>query len=127
MLADSKPIILIPTTNKEVAKDFYKEVLGLSFKSDDGFALVFSAAGIMLRITSVRQFTPHEFAVLGWEAPDIIATIQGLIEKGVKFEIYDFAWMTQDENGAWTAPDGTKVAWFKDPDGNLLSITQHAI
>jgi catechol 2,3-dioxygenase-like lactoylglutathione lyase family enzyme len=127
MLTNSKPIILIPTTNKDQAKEFYQNVLGLSFESDDGFALVFDSGGIMLRISSVRELTPHEFAVLGWEVPDIAAAIRGLVEKGVEFERYDFPWMTQDEDGAWTAPDGTKVAWFKDPDGNLLSVTQHAV
>ncbi|MBP7416892.1 MAG: VOC family protein [Pyrinomonadaceae bacterium] len=126
MLTNNKPVILIPTINKDEAKQFYETTLGLTFKSDDGFALVFDTGGIMFRVTPVQKFTPHEFSVLGWEVDDISASATDLSSRGVKFEIYDFPWMTQDEQGVWAAPDGTKVAWFKDPDGNLLSISQHA-
>ncbi|MEO7658930.1 MAG: VOC family protein, partial [Pyrinomonadaceae bacterium] len=120
MLSDSKPVILIPTVNKDEAQKFYGSTLGLTFNFDDGFALVFDTGGIMLRVTPVREFTPHAFSVLGWEVADISASVTGLSAKGVNFEIYDFTWMEQDEQGVWMAPDGTKVAWFKDPDGNLL-------
>ena len=126
MLTNAKPVILIPTVKKDEAKQFYETTLGLTFKSDDGFALVFDTGGIMFRVTPVQEFTPHEFSVLGWEVDDISEFTKGLMSRGVKFEIYDFPWMTQDEQGIWAAPDGTKVAWFKDPDGNLLSISQHA-
>lgn len=126
MLTKSKPVILIPTVNKDEAKEFYETVLGLKFRLDDGFALVFDTAGIMLRVTPVQEFTPHQFSVLGWEVDDIVAAVTDLKSRGVVFEIYDFPWMTQDELGIWTAPDGTSVAWFKDPDGNLLSVAQHA-
>ena len=126
MLKNAKPIILIPTLQKGKAKAFYHDTLGLAFKTDDGFALVFETGGNMLRITSVQEFTPHQFAVLGWETEDIASVIKSLAAKGVEFERYDFPWMSQDELGVWTAPDGTKVAWFKDPDGNLLSLTQLA-
>lgn len=126
MLTNSKPVILIPTAKKDEAKDFYESVLGLKFIYDDNFALVFDAAGIMLRLTPVKEFTPHSFSVLGWEVNDIVSTVSGLSAKDVKFEIYDFPWMKQDEHGIWAAPDGTQVAWFKDPDGNLLSVAQHA-
>lgn len=126
MLTDSKPVILIPTVKKDEARRFYETSLGLAFKYDDGFALVFDTAGIMLRITPVNEFDPHPFSVLGWEVEDIAATVDELINRGVKFERYDFEWMQQDERDIWTAPDGAKVAWFKDPDGNLLSVTQHA-
>jgi catechol 2,3-dioxygenase-like lactoylglutathione lyase family enzyme len=125
MLTNSKPVILIPTVKKDEAKSFYESVLGLTFKADDGFALVFDTGGIMLRVTPVEKFTPHPFSVLGWEVDDIAAAVSGLTAKGVTFEIYDFPWMEQDEQGVWTAPDLTKVAWFKDPDGNLLSVAQH--
>jgi hypothetical protein len=100
--------------------------LGLSLESEDDFALVFSTAGIMLRVTPVREFKPHEFSVLGWEVGDIVAAITDLTSRGVVFERYDFPWMTQDELGIWAAPDGTQVAWFKDPDKNLLAISCHA-
>jgi predicted enzyme related to lactoylglutathione lyase len=126
MLTKSKPVILIPTVKKDEAKEFYETVLGLKFRLDDGFALVFDTAGIMLRVTPVQEFTPHQFSVLGWEVDDIVASVTDLKSRGVVFEIYDFPWMTQDELGIWTAPDGTSVAWFKDPDGNLLSVAQHA-
>ena len=126
MLTNSKPVILIPTVKKVEAKQFYETTLGLTFKQDDGFALVFDTGGIMFRLTPVQEFTPHPFSVLGWEVDDISATATDLSSRGVKFEIYDFPWMNQDDQGIWAAPDGTKVAWFKDPDGNLLSISQHA-
>ena len=124
MLKNSKPIILIPTLKKNEARAFYQDILGLDFIADDGFALVFETGGNTLRITSVPELTPHQFAVLGWETIDIKAEIQSLRQKNVKFERYDFPWITQDELGVWTAPDGVKVAWFKDVDGNLLSIVQ---
>jgi predicted enzyme related to lactoylglutathione lyase len=126
MLTNAKPVILLPTVKKDDARQFYEMTLGLTFRSDDGFALVFDTGGIMLRVTPVQKFTPHEFSVLGWEVDDISASATDLSSRGVKFEVYDFPWMTQDEQGIWVAPDGTKVAWFKDPDGNLLSISQHA-
>lgn len=126
MLTNSKPVILIPTIKKEEAHEFYQNVLGLKFKVDDGFALVFATAGIMLRLTPVQAFTPHEFSVLGWEVEDISGSVKELVDRGVTFERYDFPWMEQDEQGIWAAPDGTQVAWFKDPDGNLLSVAQHA-
>lgn len=126
MLTNSKPVILLPTVKKAEAQDFFQNVLGLKFRVDDGFALVFDTAGIMLRVTPVKEFTPHEFSVLGWEVEDIVGAVTDLAGRGVSFEKYDFPWMEQDENGIWAAPDGTKVAWFKDPDGNLLSVAQHA-
>ncbi len=127
MLTNAKPVILIPTVKKEEARQFYEMTLGLTFKSEDGFALVFDTGGIMFRVTPVQEFTPHEFSVLGWEVDDIDIAVSELAAKGVKFEIYDFPWMEQDEQGIWAAPDGARVAWFKDPDGNLLSVAQHAV
>ena len=126
MLTNSKPVILIPTVKKVEAKSFYETTLGLTFKQDDGFAIVFDTGGNMLRVTPVQEFTPHQFSVLGWEVEDISSAVAGLVSRGVAFERYDFPWMEQDEQGVWAAPDGTKVAWFKDPDGNLLSVSQHA-
>lgn len=126
MLKSAQPVILLPTVKKAEAQEFYQNVLQIDFKYDDGFALVFETGGKMFRLTPVREFTPHQFSVLGWEVEDISATITGLTDRGVVFERYDFPWMEQDEQCVWTAPDGTKVAWFKDPDGNLLSVSQHA-
>ena len=124
MLTNAKPVILLATVKKEESRNFYEEVLGLEFVKDDGFALVFNAGGNILRISSVQEFVPHNFSILAWEVEDIASEIKVLAEKGVKFEIYDFPWMKQDELGIWAAPDNTKVAWFKDPDGNLLSLVQ---
>lgn len=126
MLTDSKPVILLPTVKKAEAQDFFQNTLGLTFRYDDGFALVFDTGGIMFRLTPVREFTPHPFSVLSWEVDHISDEVAELAGRGVTFEKYDFEWMQQDEQGIWTAPDGTKVAWFKDPDRNLLSISQHA-
>ena len=101
MLTNAKPVILIPTVKKDEAKQFYESVLGLAFKSDDGFALVFDTGGIMFRVTPVKEFTPHEFSVLGWEVNDIAASAADLTSRGIQFEKYDFPWMTQDEQGIW--------------------------
>ena len=125
MLKDCKPVILVPVLDRKKATEFYRDLLGLEFKGDDGFALVFDTAGIMLRVTPVKEFTPHPFSILSWEVDNISQYVNGLSGRGVVFEKYDFPWMTQDDAGIWTAPDGTQVAWFKDPDGNLLAVSQH--
>jgi hypothetical protein len=83
---------------------------------------VFDANGIMLRVTNVPEFKPQVFTVLGWEVPDIGGAVADLTQDGVTFERYDFP--GQDERGIWTAPGGAQIAWFKDPDGNVLSVTQ---
>ncbi len=120
MLSSQKLKAFIPTTNPQKAKQFYAETLGLELISEDGFALQFNANGTFLRVTTVQSLVPQQFTVLGWQVDDIYAEIQALKAKGVVFEIYGFP--GQDENGVWTAPGGTKVAWFKDPDGNVLSL-----
>jgi len=92
--------------------------------SDDGFALVFDANGIMVRVAKVPpQFTPAQFTILGWQVTGIEKFVAGLEAKGVQFERYGF--FEQDKLGIWSAPSGDKVAWFKDPDGNVLSVSQH--
>ena len=88
----------------------------------DAFALVLDANGIMLRVTKAK-FTPHPFTILGWQVDDIEAEVRELTSRGVQFERYSF--FEQDPLGIWTAPSGDKVAWFKDPDGNTLSLSQH--
>ena len=117
-------IAFLLTKNPDGALAFYRDTLGLAFRRDDGFALVFDMNGVMLRITEVVEFTPPQGTALGWESSDIRADIARLKEKGVAFEIYPN--MGQDELGIATFPSGDKVAWFKDPDGNLLSLSQHA-
>ena len=101
---------------------FYVGVLGLRFVKDDGFALVLDANGIKVRVAKA-QFTPAPFTILGWQVGDIEKVVAGLQGKGVQFERFGF--FEQDALGIWTAPSGDKVAWFKDPDGNILSVSQH--
>jgi len=123
MLDSSKMIGFVPTKDGNRARQFYESVLGLRCISQDKFAVVFDANGIMLRVTIVPEFTPTQFTVLGWEVADIQGVVTTLSEKEVAFERY--RGMVQDDLGIWTTPTGAKVAWFKDPDGNLLSISQH--
>ena len=122
-LADLKPIGIIPTANAQAARAFYEETLGLEFVSDDHFALVFNSGGMRLRIIRVGHFTPAPFAIFGWEAPAMEAAVDALVAKGLTFERYGSC--EQDARGIWTAPNGNKVAWFKDPDGNTISLSKH--
>jgi catechol 2,3-dioxygenase-like lactoylglutathione lyase family enzyme len=124
ILGSSKIVGFVGVRNADRARAFYRDTLGLRLVSEDGFALVFDANGTMLRVSLVREVVAAPYTVLGWEVDDIDAKARGLIAAGVKLERYDF--VTQDELGIWTAPGGTRVGWFKDPDGNLLSISQHA-
>jgi catechol 2,3-dioxygenase-like lactoylglutathione lyase family enzyme len=123
-LAQFKPIGFLPTTKPDDAREFYEDTLGLEFLSDDGFALVFNAGGNMLRIARMREYTPTPFTVYGWEVPDVATQVAALAAKGIEF--LHFSYREQDESGIWSAPGGDKVAWFKDPDGNVLSLSQHA-
>ena len=123
MLSNHKIVALVPISDGEKARAFYVDKLGLKFLSDDGFAIVVDAKGNMLRLTKMKEVKPQPFTVLGWETADIAADVRQLQGNGIAFERFgDF--MKQDELGVWTAPDGTKVAWFKDPDGNILSLSQ---
>jgi catechol 2,3-dioxygenase-like lactoylglutathione lyase family enzyme len=117
-------VTFLLTQNPDAAVSFYRDKLGFTFLRDDGFALVFDMNGVMLRIGKVQQFTPAQNTVLGWESKDIASAIDGLAKNGVVFERYPK--MAQDELGVHTFPTGDKVAWFKDPDGNVLSLSQHA-
>jgi catechol 2,3-dioxygenase-like lactoylglutathione lyase family enzyme len=122
MLGSIDIVAFVPTKDAEKARAFYEGVLGLRFVKDDGFALVLDANGIMVRVAKA-QFTPAPFTILGWQVADIEKIVTGLQGKGVKFERFGF--FEQDALGIWTAPSGDKVAWFKDPDGNILSVSQH--
>jgi catechol 2,3-dioxygenase-like lactoylglutathione lyase family enzyme len=123
MLGPYGLVAFVLTNDAPRAKKFYAETLGLRFVSQDDYAVVFDANGVMLRVSLVAGHTPSEHPVLGWNVPDIAAAAAGLIKAGVKFEKYSF--VEQDELGIWSSPDGNvKVAWFKDPDGNVLSISQ---
>jgi catechol 2,3-dioxygenase-like lactoylglutathione lyase family enzyme len=119
------PIAFIPTNNPAASRAFYETTLGLTFVSDDNFALVFRVgpAQTMLRVVRSGPFTPAPFTIFGWEVTDIHATVADLTTSGV--ELLRFSFLEQDEAGVWTSPDGSKVAWFKDPDGNTLSLSTH--
>jgi predicted enzyme related to lactoylglutathione lyase len=123
MLAQCPLIAFIPTTDTVRARLFYEDQLGLRFISDDFFALVMDANGTMIRIVRVGPFTPAPFTILGWQVDDIHHVTARMTSKGIKFARYSF--LNQSAEGIWTAPDGAQVAWFSDPDGNTLSISQH--
>jgi catechol 2,3-dioxygenase-like lactoylglutathione lyase family enzyme len=116
-------VAFLLTKNPDAAISFYRDTLGFNFLRDDGFALVFDAHGTLLRIGKVPEFTPASNTVLGWEVSDISAAMSDLSQKGVTFERYPN--LPQDENAICTFPTGDRVAWFKDPDGNVLSLSQH--
>lgn len=123
MLGSQRIVAFVPTRDFKNSRAFYEGVLGLRFVSEDSFALVMDANGIMIRLTKVPEFKPHQFTILGWVVPDVEEYVSGLQRKGVKFEHYGLP--QQNAQGVWSAPGGAKVAWFKDPDGNILSISQH--
>jgi len=122
MLGSAKLTAFAATTDAARAKAFYGKTLGLRLVHEDQFALVFDANGTTLRIQLVRMLTPHPFTSLGWEVTDIESTVSALIDRSVAFEMFEG--MGQDARGIWNSPSGARVAWFKDPDGNLLSVTQ---
>lgn len=122
MLADQELKSFVPTVMPDKAKLFYRDILGLTLLGEDKYALEFEANGRLLRVTTVPELKPHTFTVLGWNVRNIAATIKLLNAKGVYCEKYDF--LNQDELGVWTSPGSSKVAWFKDPDGNVLSLTE---
>lgn len=111
------------TTDAARAARFYHATLGLPIRSEDEFALVFDANGVELRLQKVPSLTPPGFTTLGWQVRDLAAVVAALTAGGVSLERYP--WLTQDAAGVWQAPSGARVAWFKDPDGNLLSVAQY--
>lgn len=111
------------TTKPEQARKFYGETLGFRFLRDDGFALVFDANGTLLRIAKMKEFTPVAYTILGWEVEDIATAVTDLSASGIVFERYPG--MPQDEQAICTFPNGDSVAWFKDPEGNVLSLSHH--
>jgi catechol 2,3-dioxygenase-like lactoylglutathione lyase family enzyme len=121
-IARSPVIAFVATTDAARARAFYEGALGLAITEDSPFALVANAGGTMLRIQKVEKFTPLPFTTLGWQVSNIEKTMKELTGKGVRFERYDF--LEQDAEGVWSTPDGAKIAWFKDPDGNTLSVAQ---
>ena len=122
ILETAKPAIIICTRDRARATAFYRDILGLTLAHEDDFAAIFNTGGVTLRVSIVADFTPHEHTILGFQVPDVQATVKALREKGVTFNLYPR--FRQDELGIWTAPGGSvSVAWFKDPGGNVLSLT----
>jgi catechol 2,3-dioxygenase-like lactoylglutathione lyase family enzyme len=116
------PIAFLPTTDPARAREFYAGTLGLELVDENRFALVFRVGDTMLRVTTVAAFEPQPFTVLGWRVPDVEEAIRTLTARGVTFARFDG--MDQDALGVWTSPAGGRIAWFKDPDGNTLSVAQ---
>lgn len=122
ILESAKPAIIICTRDRVRSSAFYRDTLGLTVAYEDSFAAVFNIGGVTLRVSIVADFTPHEHTILGFTVPDVATTVKALREKGIVFNTYQH--VSQDELGIWTAPGGAvRVAWFKDPDGNVLSVT----
>jgi catechol 2,3-dioxygenase-like lactoylglutathione lyase family enzyme len=120
----SKLIAFAPTADPAKARAFYEGVLGLRLVSDEQpFALVFDANGVMLRVTTVHELKPQQFTILGWHVAEIEATVDRLSAAGVEFQRYPGV-NEGDPRGIWNSPSGARIAWFKDPDGNVLSLTQ---
>jgi catechol 2,3-dioxygenase-like lactoylglutathione lyase family enzyme len=123
MLASMEMVGFILTKDYEAARAFYEGKLGFEFVSLDQFALVMRTEKNMIRIVKVPTLTALRSTVLGWEVDDIETIVTWLAGRGVVFEKYPF--VQDQERGIWTTPNGDKVAWFKDPDGNVLSVSQH--
>jgi predicted enzyme related to lactoylglutathione lyase len=122
VLESSDVVAFVATTDLHRARVFYEQALGLPVSGHNEFACVLDANGVMLRITAVPEVARPGYTVLGWRVADIVAAVRSLTARGVRFLRYDG--MDQDEAGIWTTPGGDKVAWFTDPDGNILSLTQ---
>jgi catechol 2,3-dioxygenase-like lactoylglutathione lyase family enzyme len=120
MLQEAKPVAFVATSDAVKARAFYEGLLGLRVVDDHSFALVLESAGITIRIQKVEQVRAAPYTALGWEVRDVGEVVRALRTRGVVFERY--AGMDQDELGVWKAPGGSRVAWFKDPDGNVLSL-----
>lgn len=123
-LSQWKLIGFLPSKDLGVSRAFYQDKLGLRLNKADDFALEFEISGTRLRISKVAEFDPADYTVLGWEVDNIESTVNSLMSKGIQFERYDG--MPQNELAICVFPGGSKVAWFKDPDRNTLSITQFA-
>ncbi|SEB96518.1 VOC family protein [Terriglobus roseus] len=123
MAAPGNLIGFVPITDMERAIAFYRDTVGLEFVKDDGFALVFQSGDNMMRLVKMAAVTPAQFTILGWQTTSIEDDVKSLTAKGVVFSRFGF--LQQDDLGIWSAPGGDKVAWFTDPDGNILSLSQH--
>ncbi len=122
MLETANLVAFLATARPDESRRFYQETLGLISLGEDAHTLLFDCNGITLRIQKLKSVTPGVHTALGWQVSDLVREIHLLAPKGVSFVRYDG--LEQDRNGIWTGPGGSMVAWFKDPDGNLLSLTE---
>jgi catechol 2,3-dioxygenase-like lactoylglutathione lyase family enzyme len=122
VLGDADLVAFVASRDLEKSGRFYGEVLGFRLLEASGFANAYDANGTQLRVTLVDRLEPAPYTVLGWRVSDIVTTIRALRQAGVGFK--RFEGMTQDEDDVWIAPGGSHVAWFADPDGNILSLQQ---
>ena len=122
MLEEADLVAFVSCSDLEVSSGFYGEVLGLSLLETSEFANAYDVNGTQLRVTLVDRPAGAPYTVLGWRVPDVAAAVRALREAGVEFMRYDG--MTQDEHDIWTAPGGSRIAWFADPDGNIISLQQ---
>jgi catechol 2,3-dioxygenase-like lactoylglutathione lyase family enzyme len=122
MLGKQTLVAFVATTDSARARAFYEGTLGLPLVSDEPFALVFNANGTMLRVQKVASLAPQPFTALGWKVDDINAVVAALAQKRIVCE--RFPGMDQNAQGVWSSPSGARIAWFKDPDGNVLSLTE---
>jgi catechol 2,3-dioxygenase-like lactoylglutathione lyase family enzyme len=123
MLKQASIAAFLGATDLPRARAFFEGLLGLSVVSLDGFALVLRGANGLIRVTQVERAARAPYTVLGWDVPDIESSVAALSERGLVFTRYPG--MAQDDLGIWTAPSGSRIAWFKDPDENVLSLAQH--
>ena len=124
MLSCAELVAFVASRDLDAADRFYGGVLGLERVDSSVFANVYDAHGTQLRVTRVEELSPAPYTVLGWRVDDIVAEIETLLVAGVAFKRYEA--MTQDEHGVWTSPAGARIAWFTDPEGNVLSLQQAA-
>lgn len=124
MRSEQRLFTFVPVRDNVRARAFYHETLGLTLLEETAFAVVFKVPGGTLRLAKTPDFEPQPFSLIGWVVSDLASEMAELGDKGVAFE--RFTGLPQDEAGVWTVPDGTRVCWFRDPDGNLLSLTQEA-
>jgi catechol 2,3-dioxygenase-like lactoylglutathione lyase family enzyme len=122
MLSSAPGIAFLPSTDLDRSRRFFERELGLSVESLDEYACVLHAGSTTLRVTRVEELRPQPFTVFGWFVPDIRSTVDGLATRGITCLDYDG--LEQDPAGIWTTPSGDQIAWFTDPDGNVLSLTQ---
>ena len=123
MFANAKPVCFILTADMAKARGFYTDTLGLTEIDEDPFANIYDLAGTMLRLTKVEGHAPSPHTLIGWQVSDIESVVDDLAAKGVACAVYEG--FGQNARGIWTDPgSGTKIAWFHDPEGNNLSLSQ---